>query len=165
MNSQKWMVAICAFAALSLSQGSAYTDAQYGFSATAPAGWKQGSYPGTAVVFASSTIVQAFAPNINVLVQELPSAMTLKDYGDVTVNQIKTLATDGKMISRTATVLGGLQASQLNFTARQGQYKLYFTQIYAVRGKKAYVITGTTVQGQEAALTPVVAAFVKSFKF
>ncbi len=128
MKNQKRIVTLFAFVALGMGQGSAYTNAQYGFSATTPAGWKQGSYPGTAVTFASPKIVQAFAPNINVIVQALPGGTTLKAVNEATLSQIKTLITDGKVISQKATTLNGLAATQLVYTGRQGQYKLYFTR-------------------------------------
>ncbi|WP_161882883.1 DcrB-related protein [Deinococcus alpinitundrae] len=142
----------------------AYTDATDGFSVTAPTGWKQSSYPGTSVVFLAPKTVSAFNPNINVLVQAVPAGVTLKDYDAVTLDQITKLITDGKLISKKAVTLDGLKATQLNYTGRQGQYKLYFTQTYALVGKKAYVLTGTTIQGQQAALQPVMDGFVGAFK-
>ena len=36
---------------LAFTSAAAYSNAEFGFSATAPGGWKQASYPGTAVVF------------------------------------------------------------------------------------------------------------------
>lgn len=156
---------VSALSVLALSAAAlAYTDPADGFTATAPKGWRQSSYPGTSVVFASPKVVSAFTPNINVLVQTVPAGATLKDYDAVTLDQIKKLITDGKLISQKAVTLSGFRATQLNYTGRQGQYKLFFTQTYALVGKKAYVLTGTTVQGQDAALRPVMDEFVRTFK-
>ncbi|GAA4022281.1 hypothetical protein GCM10022631_40920 [Deinococcus rubellus] len=157
-------VRLLALSSLVVSAALAYTDAADGFSVTAPKGWKQSSYPGTSVVFLAPKTVSAFNPNINVLVQAVPTGVTLKDYDAATLDQIKKLITDGKLISQQAVTLDGSEATQLNYTGRQGQYKLYFTQTYAIVGKKAYVLTGTTVQGQDAALRAVMDGFVRTFK-
>ena len=67
----------------------AYTNPQYGFTATAPQNWKQTSYPSAAVVFVSPRVVSDFRPNINVLVQPLPAGWTLEDYDALTLKQVK----------------------------------------------------------------------------
>ena len=146
------------------SSALAYTDPQYDFTATAPAGWRQSSYAGTAVVFLAPRAVSGFNPNINVLVQDLPAGMTLKAYDDLTLGQIKTYITDGKIISHGNATLGGVPARRLTYMGRQGQATLFFTQVYAVFGQQAYVLTGTTVQGHEASMESALAGFAKSFK-
>ena len=143
----------------------AYTDSQYGFTATAPQNWKQTSYPGAAVVFVSPRVVSDFRPNINVLVQPLPAGWTLEDYDALTLKQVKQLISDAKIISHTATMLSGVPAWQLVYSGTQGQYKLLFTQVYALAAGRAYVLTGTTTQGRQvnAAPTAEFTAFVKTF--
>ena len=150
---------------LALTSAAAYTNTESRFSATAPGGWKQASYPGTTVVFLAPRVVSAFNPNINVLVQDLPGGMTLKAYTDLSVPQIKQFITDSRILTQNASTLGGVPARQLTYTGRQGQHQLFFAQTYAVVGQRAYVLTGTTVQGQEAALLPVMAEFIKQFRF
>lgn len=141
----------------------AFTDPRTGFSSAAPSGWKQSTYQGAAVVYLAPKPLKGFNPNINVVVQDVPAAFTLGRYTEVSLPQLKAALPGSKVVVLRATTLSGLGATQLNYTATQGNYKLYFTQTYTVVGKHAYLLTGTTLQGQEAALAPVMAAFVKSF--
>ncbi|MFC4427446.1 PsbP-related protein [Deinococcus navajonensis] len=155
-------------AALVLSGWSAaapYTDAKNGFSVTPPAGWQKGSYPGTALVYLSPKPVKEFTPNVNVVVQALPKGMTQAQYHQLSTSQIAKVITEGRILSNRATTLGGQPANELVYTGRQGQYLLSFLATYAVRGGQAYIVTFTTVKGQEAAIKPMAAAFVKSFRF
>ncbi|PTA69117.1 PsbP-related protein [Deinococcus arcticus] len=147
----------------STAHAATYKDPSGAFSATVPSGWQQGSYPGTAVVFAAKP-EGGFASNINVIVQPLPAGMTQAQYHALSVKQIGQLITDGKIVKTQAMTLGGLKGNQLVYTGRQGQYKLYFIATYAVKGNRAYLVTATSRQGQEGQLAPVNAAFVKSFK-
>ena len=148
---------------LNSSLAATYKNAGDGFSVTPPPGWTQVSYPGAAVVFADKPVGN-FAPNLNVVVQPLPPGITQAQYHALSVEQIKTLITDSRIISTRATTLGGAKANETVYTGRQGEYNLYFIATYAVTGGKAYLVTATTTQGNQARLSPVNAAFVKSFK-
>ncbi len=123
---------------LAFTSAAAYTSAEFGFSATAPGGWKQASSPGTAVVFLAPRMISAFNTNINVLVQDLPRGMTLQAYTELSVPQIKQFITGSRILSQNASTLGGVLARQLSYTGRQDQ---------------------------EAALLPMMAGFVKQFRF
>ncbi|CAM3816516.1 PsbP-related protein [Deinococcus frigens] len=140
-----------------------YRNAENGFSVTPPSGWTQMSVPGVTVAFADKPQGN-FTPNLNVAVQPLPPGMTLAQYHALSLDQVGKLITDSKVISTRATTLGGAAANETIFTGRQGEYKLYFISTYTVKGGKAYLITATTRQGLQAKMTPVNAAFIKSFK-
>ncbi|WP_420595560.1 hypothetical protein [Deinococcus sp.] len=147
----------------------AYTNPQYRFTATAPQNWKQINVPpGAAAMFVSPLSFGAFSPSINVLVRPLSvgtSDLMLNSYSAVTLEQIKKRIPDSKIISHTATMLSGVPAWQLVYSGTQGQYKLLFTQVYALAAGRAYVLTGTTTQGRQvnAAPTAEFTAFVKTF--
>ncbi|WP_221089056.1 PsbP-related protein [Deinococcus aquaedulcis] len=146
-----------------VAHAATYKDPSGTFSATVPAGWQQGSYPGTAVVFAGKREGD-FTSNINVIVQPVPAGMTQAQYHALNVKQIGQLITDGKILKNQAATLGGVKGNRLVYTGRQGQYKLYFIATYAVKGNRVYMVTATSRQGQEAKLAPVNDAFIKSFK-
>ena len=148
---------------LGSSLAATYKNAENGFSITPPTGWSQQSYPGAAAVFAGKPVGN-FAPNLNVVVQPLPPGITQAQYHALSLDQIKKLITDSKIISTRVTTLGGAKANETVYTGRQGEYKLYFIATYAVTGGKAYLVTATTTQGNQAQLSPVNAAVVKSFK-
>ncbi len=158
----KIVLSLAGLTLLGSALAATYTNAENGFSVTPPTGWSQQSYPGAAVVFADKPVGN-FAPNLNVVVQPLPAGMTQAQYHALSVEQIKKLITDSKIISTRATTLGGAKANETVYTGRQGVYTLYFIATYAVTGGKAYLVTATT-QGNQARLTPINAAFVKSFK-
>lgn len=142
-----------------------FSSAKDGFRITSPAGWKQASYPGTSVIFASPKRLTDFQPNVNVLVQNIPAGITQKQYHDTSLRQMDSMLTDGKILSQRATTLGGQPANEITYQARQGKATLFFHVTYAVKGKRAYVITGTTKLGAQADLLPAMKSFVSSFKF
>ncbi|WP_162393819.1 DcrB-related protein [Deinococcus kurensis] len=155
------MVALLALNAGGLA--AAYKDAVNGFAVTPPPGWKQSTYPGTAVVFLTAP-VDGFATNINVVVQPLPAGMTQAAYHTLSLKQIRTLVTDAHILSTRAVTLGGVPGNSVVYTGRQGQFKLYFFSTYAVRGGRAFLVTTTTRQGSEAGAKSVNDAVVKSFQ-
>lgn len=142
----------------------AYTNAQYGFTATAPKGWQQVSYPGTAVVF-TGPAAGGFASNINVVVTKLPAGFTLGNYETQGREQLATLITNYKFIGRRSLNVGGLPAFEQTFTGQQGKFNLYYIQTVALKGGSAYVITGTALQSAKAGLPGAVGGLVKSFAF
>ncbi len=144
--------------------GASYTNAQYKFTATAPKGWKQLSYPGTLVVFAGAPS-GGFAPNINVTAEKLPAGITLKQYEVAGRANLKKVITNYKFLGRRDTTLNGLAAIEQSFTGRQGEFDLFFTQTVALRGGQAYVLTGTCRQNLRTGLLPAMSGFVRTFTF
>ena len=148
-------------AGLSLSgrAGAAFVSQEYGFTTSTPAGWKQVSYPGVLVAYASPTVVDRFATNVNVTVETLPAGMTLAQYIAAGQANLKRLITDFKAIGVRNTTLSGSPARQQTFSGRQGEFNLYFTQTVTVHGGRAYVLTGTSLLSQTASLSGPMAAF------
>jgi len=113
-----------------------------------PADWRvdETGIMGTKVIFFSplESADDKFSENINILVQDLTEhPMTLKEYTDLSVEQIKTLATNGKVIeSKTIKTANG-EMQRLIYTADQGQYHLQFDQLYLIVKGKAYLVTYT----------------------
>lgn len=141
-----------------------YTDAKNGFRVTPPAGWQRVEYPGTAVVYVSPKKVGEFSPNLNVIVQALPAGMTQARYHALSLGQIRDFVTGGKVVQTRATTLAGRPANEVVYTGRQGKFSLYFIAIYAVKGRNAYLITGTTPLGQQGDMAGVTRAFAGSFE-
>ncbi|OLV17430.1 DcrB-related protein [Deinococcus marmoris] len=160
---KKLALSLAGLTLLGSALAATYKNAESGFSVTPPPAWTQLSVPGVAVAFADKPQGD-FTPNLNVAVQPLPPGITLAQYHALSLDQVKKLITDSKIISTRATTLGGAKAQETVYTGRQGQFKLYFISTYAVTGGKAYLVTATTKQGLQAQMTPTNAAFVKSFK-
>ncbi|ACO45680.2 DcrB-related protein [Deinococcus deserti] len=149
----------------SWSAAAAYTDATNGFSVTPPATWKKTAHPGTVLVYVAPQPVQQFTPNVYVVVQNLPTGMTQAQYHQLSMAQIPKVFPEGKIVSHRPVTLSGQKANELVYTGRQGEYLLHFMATYVVKGNKAYLITFTTVKGQEVALKTPRATFLQTFKF
>lgn len=149
---------------LGVSVAAPFTDKKNGFQVTPPAGWKKVDYPGTAVVYMAPKRVSEFAPNLNVIVQPVPAGTTQARFHSGSLAQIKKFVTGGQIIQTRDVTLGGQKANEVVYTGRQGQFSLYFIAIYAVKGKSAYIITGTTPLGVQGDMAQVTRAFAKSFK-
>lgn len=141
-----------------------YQDAKNGFRVTPPAGWQRAEYPGTAVVYLAPQRVGDFNPNLNVIVQPLPAGVTQARYHAQSLEQIRTFVSGGKVVQARATTLSGQAANEVVYTGRQGKFSLYFIAIYAVRGRSAYLITGTTPLGKQGDMAAVTRAFARSFR-
>ncbi len=141
-----------------------FTDKANGFSVAPPDGWKQGQVQGVAVIFGSPTKLEGFTPNLNVAVEDLPTSMTLSAYGKAGDVQLLKAIPSAKKTSVKPTTLGGYPATSQTFSGTVQGHQLYFTQTFAVVGKRAYVLTGTTTPGGAAQLTPFMDGFVKSFR-
>lgn len=147
------------------SAAAPHTDVRNGFSVIPPMAWKKTTHPGTVLVYVAPQAVQEFTPNVNVVVQVLPKGMTQTQYHQLSMAQIPKTFPEGKIVSERPVTLGGQKANELVYTGRQGPYVLHFMATYVVKGGNAYVITFTTVKGQETALKTPRAAFLQTFKF
>lgn len=146
------------------STGAAYTNSQYGFTVPAPMGFKQVSYPGTAVVFAGPA-ANGFATNINVVVERLPAGVTLAQYLVVSQSNLRKVITEFNLLEHQATQVGGVPAVEQRFTGHQGTFDLYFSQTVAISGGQAYALTGTSRQDQRGTLNAVMSKFIHGFTF
>jgi hypothetical protein len=154
-------------AALGAAQAATFTSTRDGLSVTAPPGWLKRDVAGVTVKYAAPTTIQGFRPNINVVVQTLKTPMTLAQYYARSAADLKLLLPGGKILGNAPLTFGGIKGSQTTYQGRQGARTLYYQSAYILRGKKAYLITGTTLKGAgaEAALKKVMTPFVKSFRF
>ena len=142
----------------------AYVNSEYGFSATAPKGWKQLAYPGAIVVFAGAAS-GGFATNINVTSEKLHAGISLARYEAAGRENLKKAITDFKFLGRRSITLGGQPAFEQSFTGRQGQFDLYFTQAIAISGGRGFIVTGTSIDKLRSTLIPAMAGFEKTFAF
>jgi hypothetical protein len=119
------------------------------FSINYPAGWRVDdteTKAANAIFFFSPLESDAdkFSENINVLKQDLSNhPMTLKEYTDLSLQQIKTLATNGKLLTSKTIHTANGDAQKLIYTADHGQFHLKFQQLYVIIKSQAYLITYT----------------------
>lgn len=102
---------------------------------------------GTVVIFFSDqkNSSDLFQENLNVLVQDLSAQpMTLAEYTDLSIEQIKLFVSDSKILSSKKITLAGNLANELIYTGKQGQFDLKWKQIYTIIGDTAYILTYTS---------------------
>ncbi len=85
-----------------------------------------------------------FQENLNIIIQDLTAQpMTLDEYNNLSLEQIKILITDFEILSSKKTILAGEPAYEVIYTRKQGQYNLKWKQVWTVLGNTAYVVSYT----------------------
>jgi len=85
-----------------------------------------------------------FKENINLIIQDLTAHnIDLNQYVKISEKQIKTIITEGKIISSTRLNKDGKEFQKVIYTGKQGIYDLQFEQYYWVENNNAYILTFT----------------------
>jgi len=85
-----------------------------------------------------------FKENVNLIVQDLTGHnIDLNQYVEISENQIKTMITDGNIISSERVKKDEKEFQRVIYTGKQGIYDLQFEQYYWVENNNAYVLTLT----------------------
>jgi len=86
-----------------------------------------------------------FRENVNLIIQDLTGqkVKTLEQFTQLSESQIKTMMTDGQILSSDKLSRDGQDYQKVISTAVQGQYNLKFEQYYLIKGHLAYVLTLT----------------------
>tara|TARA_B110001469_G_C9483296_1_gene242192 strand:- start:192 stop:749 length:558 start_codon:yes stop_codon:yes gene_type:complete len=85
-----------------------------------------------------------FRENVNLIIQDLTGYdLDLEKYVELSVGQIKTLVTNGKIISNKRQKNDNQEYQKTIYTGKQGIYDLKFEQYYWVIDNKAFVLTLT----------------------
>lgn len=146
-----------------------YENSTYKIKIKYPNHWdKQEDYMGTVVNFLAPREDKAdkFMENVNLVVQDLSSQpMTLKQYTDLTLEQLKQLITNSEVISSKDTAVGGVPGYKIICKGTQGQYNLKWLTVYTIKNNKAYVLTFTAEETQYSSYSNVAEKIINSFEF
>jgi hypothetical protein len=137
-----------------------------GFSIGYPAGWIQEDIPGVAVAFADRQHASGgFAPNVNVVVERLPSShVTQDEYTRRALAEVENLITNFGHLVQTRAQLSGRPATEITYTGSQGKFDLRWLQVYLVVGSRAFVVTFTALPVQfDETEEPLVRSILASF--
>ena len=86
-----------------------------------------------------------FRENVNLVVQDLSQQkMSLEQFTELSITQIKSLITDANIISSQRFTNNSLQFQKLVYTGKQGVFDLRFEQNYWVINDSAYILTFTS---------------------
>ncbi|WP_239616158.1 DUF1795 domain-containing protein [Cohnella mopanensis] len=128
-----------------------FKDGTYGTTFQYPEDWTyQENIGGAIVAFLSprENDSDMFQENINFLIQDLGGQkVKLADYVDATKQQLGALITGFKLEDEGASSEDGVEAYNLLYSGKQGEYNLKWQQSFAIIEGKAYVITYTAEEG------------------
>ncbi|MCX6742050.1 MAG: PsbP-related protein [Candidatus Pacearchaeota archaeon] len=146
-----------------------YDNSAYGIRITYPSNWeKEEKSTGMVIVEFFSpkeSVSDAITENLNVVIEDLSAQpMTLNEYTNLSIKNIKLYFTDVNMIDSSATTLGGNSAHKVVYTANMGQYNGKFMQVYTIRNNKAYVITYTAQPSTYSYYLDIINQMINSFE-
>jgi hypothetical protein len=119
-----------------------------GYSIQYPQDWdlnKSGQMGMSFILLSKQTSQQDnFQENVNLLIQDLKGQnINLEKFTEISVGQIKTMVTKGKLIESKKLSGNGNEFQSVIYTGVQGNYKLKFEQYYWIKNDKAYILTLT----------------------
>lgn len=125
-----------------------YEDPRYGFTVDVPEGWLIAEdVPRAAVValYPLAGAADAFAENVNVVVEELPTDLTASGYMDVAWGKLEPQLAQVELIGREELVVGGLPAASIEYRARfpQASTRMHLLQVAVLDGRTVFVVTYT----------------------
>ncbi|MCB0514565.1 MAG: hypothetical protein R2798_14190 [Chitinophagales bacterium] len=134
-----------------LDRWGALTEENY--SINYPDDWElnQSGIMGTSFILFSpiSSEKDQFRENVNLLIQNLTGLnLDLNKYVEISVDQIRTILTDGKIITNERITTENLDYQKAIYTGKQGIFDLTFEQYYWVVGDNAFVLTLTCETGE-----------------
>jgi hypothetical protein len=149
MNSKiKWFGLLMVLMLAAAFAQKTFTSHEGGFTITPPKGWKSenGSQYGVLAVF-YGPIEKNFAVNINYVVENLPTSMSLGDYTTAALRAVAGSMDNYKVISKRTVSVAGTKATEhiYEFNLNEAGMKLKGKQLIFVRGRKAQVFTFTAL--------------------
>lgn len=105
-----------------------------------------------------------FSENINIITQDLSTVeVTLQQYFDYNLSQLNQIE-NGELISKTKYSDDKNEYHKIIFKGTMNNYDLAIIQVYALKNKKAYVVTFTSLTSEFAKLKNLGNKLVTSFK-
>ena len=90
-----------------------------------------------------------FKENVNLIVQDLTGHnIDLNQYVEISENQIKTMITDGNIISSERVKKDEKEFQRVIYTGKQGIYDLQFVQYYWVENHRSRVLGNKIIQSK-----------------
>jgi len=90
-----------------------------------------------------------FRENVNLMIQDLTGRnIDLDKYTEISLDQIKTQAVNGKLIESKKLKDGSGEYQKLIYTSDQNGFHLKYEQLYYVKDNKAYLLTLTSEQNK-----------------
>ncbi|MCX6089816.1 MAG: trypsin-like peptidase domain-containing protein [Candidatus Atribacteria bacterium] len=146
-----------------------FTDTQKGFTLKYPNSWTS-----TIQTLMNQEVVAFLAPtdnpqdvfreNLNILIENLPSEMSLQNYFSLTMDQLKTFP-DVQFRENYDATISGQPGKVLVYSRTLDGKELTYSQVYIIRGIKAYVLTFTAESTQYSHYQPEFQQILSRFHF
>ncbi|KKQ69078.1 MAG: hypothetical protein US89_C0004G0122 [Candidatus Peregrinibacteria bacterium GW2011_GWF2_38_29] len=130
----------------------------------------QGTPNSTIVIFKSNIKNELFLTNVNIAHSTLPSEIDSIDYGKQVIANQKALLQNYNELSRNEIEIPiSGQNQKVTFVTFEGKRSatdpvIKFSQLYAVKGTQAYILTGAMLPTEEASVQASAEDIVKSLK-
>lgn len=112
-----------------------------------------------------------FNANINLLVQDVsmyPGIKSVKDYIDVSINEMPIILNNVNLIDKKIRNIGGYECGIIEATYEQNigykTFSLYMISMSILKDKRAFVFTGTTLRNMAEAKKPLLEKILFSLK-
>ncbi len=142
-----------------------YRNSEYGISVQFPADWtKQDDVEGAIIKFFAplQDAADTFSENLNIIEEDLGQRMTLDEYSQLSLEQLRKLG--DIEISLSDATLSGLPAQEAFFTMNLQGMSMDFRQIWTVKDKRAYILTFTSETSRQADYAGIFDLMAASFK-
>jgi hypothetical protein len=145
-----------------------YTNDQAGFTLDYPSAWtaeEVTDQPGVLIaLFQRQSAGDGFAENVNVLLEELPSGVTLDQYTAANKANLERAFTNFEVLEEEPQNIGEAPAFWIRYDAEQQGQRLSFLQAWLVDGSRAFVLSYTGRADEFEAYRPDAEAIFSSFR-
>jgi hypothetical protein len=120
-----------------------------------------------AVIGLAPGVTGDFRPSVNVVVEDLPRAMSSSTYADLNERTLSAVFHHFTVLEQGPTTVGSLQAYYRYFTWLPNSGRvLYQVQVYLTVGEVGFVVTGTTVNDPESIRRdmPTISQIIATFR-
>ena len=145
-----------------------YCSREKGFSLKLPENWeRKEGLMGTTIVALSPKEGpgDGFRENINVYVEDLPKAISVEEYAEITLANMRKIMTDLAEEDKGAVETGGASCYRLVYAHRMGQLDIKVLQYLAVKGRRGYAITCSAAPDSFLDYSDAFEDVVASFRF
>lgn len=124
-----------------------YADNETGFTLDYPTGWVVEELPGQPAVlvalFQRQSAGDGFAENVNVLLEELPSGVSLERYTEANVESLERAFSNFEVLEDREEPIGAVPAHWIRYDADEQGRRLSFLQAWLVDGDRGFVLSYT----------------------
>ncbi|AFZ34054.1 serine/threonine protein kinase [Stanieria cyanosphaera PCC 7437] len=144
-----------------------YSDPEYGIKINYPKDWStepRNDFFTTGIIFTApdQETQNNFQENISVMIEELSTPLSLSEYTNQSIQEIKKLS-DPNLTSASVATLANGEARKVVYHGEEGRNKLQRMQIWTIRNNRVYIITYTAEAQKYQKFSPIVNKMLNSF--